>query len=118
MLGIMRRLTILFLCVLLGVPAFSGCQAPKHIADSIVREIVSQATDLSVPSIKYRSENGRWPKDYSELSAFAQQSGGHLRRYNRVEFTELPGDRFQIYSIADGSTNLMTFTYRKDGEKK
>ena len=74
--------------------------------------------DLSIPSEMYRSERGRWPKDYSELSAYIQQSakafavverfGGNVRHYDRVEFTELPGDALQIYAIGDGCTNRMT----------
>jgi hypothetical protein len=110
----MRYLAIPFLFLALAV---TGCQAPKQIANAVVQEFVDQATDLSVPSVQYRLEKGRWPKDYPELSEYVQQSGGQLRQYDQVKFTEFPDGRFQIYSVAGANTNLMTFNYKFEEKK-
>ena len=74
--------------------------------------------DWTVPLLVYRSEKGHWPKDYSELSAFVEQSGGCLHGYDLVEFAELPGDTLQVYVFADGYTNRMTMTFPPPDQNK
>jgi hypothetical protein len=102
------------LSLLFGFLLSNGC-----ISEQTGNQMMSQMfmTDLSVPSLTYRTEKGHWPKDYSELSEFVQQSGGQLRRYDRVEFTELPGDTFHVSAVADGFTNQFTVTYSPSYQK-
>jgi len=112
------------LALILLSASLCGCMSDRE-----GKQIVSKMLmlDLSVPSQMYRSEKGRWPKDYSELSAFVKQSaeasavvqrfGGDLRHYDHVEFTELPDDKLQIYAVGDGCTNRTTMRYGESIQK-
>jgi len=100
--------------------AFNGCMSDKAAEDfgrelglafsaPIYHTTALTATDVLYCSASFRNKNERWPKDYTELSEFVQQSNGYLwlRKYERVELTQLPEDVLQISFVRTGSTNEM-----------
>jgi hypothetical protein len=68
--------------------------------------------ELAYTAKAFRRMNGRWPKDYTELSAFVQQSQGflELEEYDRVDFTQLPDDKLEVAFLSPGKTNRVSFT--------
>jgi L-ascorbate metabolism protein UlaG (beta-lactamase superfamily) len=65
------------------------------------------ATDLIGPAMAFRQGHQRWPRDYTELAGFIEQSLGksQARRHDRVELTVLADGSLEIYSIDHGQTN-------------
>jgi hypothetical protein len=95
-----------------GAFLFSGCRSnrdPKQVADVIASiRAAGGPLQLLAATTEFRSQNNRWPKDYTELSVFVQQKGGRLRLpSDQVELVNLPGDFFVMRWVVQGQTNQM-----------
>jgi hypothetical protein len=104
----------------IGSVIFTGCISDRA-AKEIGREFglafsapifaitALSATDLLYCCGSFRKKTERWPKDYTELSEFVEQSNGYLwlRDYERVNLTHLPEDVLEISFVPRGGTNEM-----------
>jgi hypothetical protein len=70
---------------------------------------------LLYPIVSFQLKNGRWPKDYAELTDFVQRSDGYLMlgQYERVDFSPLPKDGLEVHYVPKGRTNEVKFTLRE-----
>jgi len=104
------------------VAAFSGCisnQAAKEISQTVsaplyvIARTFAGAQDLGYATEAFRRRNGRWPKDFAELSTFVQKSDGFLvlGHYDRVDFFELPEDALRVAFVPEGQTNQVKLTF-------
>jgi len=112
------KLTLLAVSVAC-IAASGGCMSErdsKALGEAITAPIaamarsITDAQDLACTAAAFRRKNNRWPTDYAELSGFVEQTDGLLclKQYDRVTFTSLPEDRFQIAFVPDGQTNELT----------
>ena len=96
-------------------------QAAKELGETITSPLnsiardLSRSRDLAYAMSAFQRKNGRWPKDYAELSKFVEDTDGllQLAKYDRVDFIERPEGALEIHSVIEGRTNQMMFT-RKD----
>jgi hypothetical protein len=106
---------LLFGLVSVSTAALSGCMSHRAAGDQIAGASYSQGSansmDLWSASFGFRARYHRWPKDYTELATFVQQSDGKfkLEHYKRVDFIALPNDGCEIYSVSGGFTNRTIF---------
>src|SRR6266481_7902836 len=95
--------------------ALTGCisdKAAREIAEGLASPFNSLATQLSgAQDLVYATgafwrKNERWPKDYTELSAFVQASDGLLvlGQYDRVDFVEQPEGGLEVSSTVHSRT--------------
>jgi len=103
------------LALILLSAALCGCMSDREVNRMVNR---AHLFDLTLPSQMYRDEKGRWPKDYSELSAFVQQSAAassmarnFASHYEHAELIVLPDDTLQIHAVGDGWTNCIVMRY-------
>src|SRR4051795_3747433 len=110
-----RRLMIFIILAPLVVP-FAGCmsdQAAKELGETIAAPLNSIARDLSgsrdlaYATAAFQRKNGRWPKDYADLSKFVADTDGLLQlgKYDRVDFIEQLDGGLEVRSVVEGRTN-------------
>jgi len=124
----MRRFaTFGFIGFLATAAAFSGCMSPRAARElgSALGEALAApfngSQELAYATAAFQRKNGRWPKDYAELSNFVAHSDGFLvlSQYDRVDFSERPQGRLLIAFVPHGQTNQVSFTFSpKDVETK
>lgn len=114
--------------------ALSGCMSERAAKEfgtglgeavaaplNVIARGMSGSQELAYATAAFQRKNGRWPKDYAELSIFVQQSDGlfALGEYDRVDFSESPEGRLQVAFVPHGQTNQVRFTFSpKDVETK
>ncbi len=106
-----------FLLVLAGFSLISssGCMSSKSsdaIADAlayaIVTQMVAPQVELSISTMAFQKQHGRWPSDYAELCSFASATGSALTNYTKVDFTQKVDGSLEVYAMARNMTNRMT----------
>ncbi len=111
----------LFIGAAAAIPIVAGCSSEQKLNQGMGTALApfyhypmvgSGGYDLLFCSGAFRRRNERWPKDYSELTQFVDESGGYLAlgKYERVEFTPLPNDGVQIAFVPYGLTNELKFS--------
>src|SRR5277367_471809 len=57
--------------------------------------------NLIGPSVAFQEQHHRWPKDYTELSVFVQQSNGEFKiaHFKQVVFTDLQDGSLKIDTV-------------------
>ncbi len=113
------------LCAVVLMGTLGGCMSDREaqqvgktfgeVLEPTVRKIaegVSGGLELSYTARSFYRKNHRWPKDYTELSAFVQQSGGYLElsQYNCADFATLPDGNLLVTYVPQCETNCFTFT--------
>ena len=73
---------------------------------NVIAQNISGSTELAYASAAFQRKNGRWPKDYNELSAFVTVSDGLLvlGEYERVDFCERADGGVKIAFVPQGQT--------------
>ena len=106
--------------------AFSGCISDRAFKDfgtsleeglaapfNAIARSRKEAQELAYATAAFQRRNGRWPKDYGELSVFVAQTDGllFLSDYERVDLLELAEDRLEVVFVPHGQTNELCFTF-------
>jgi hypothetical protein len=128
-LGVIVRATYItrsLLAVLLtAVVVITGCATRKMAAgigeivvEKVATEVLLPPFVLSITAGEFHQAFGRWPTNYTELSAYRQSACGvALTNYDRVDFTPTADGGLEILALAKGMTNRMTLSLPNESQK-
>ncbi len=119
----MRCFQTLSLLLSLGfclIPS-AGCMSSKNsnaLADALFDKVLAPPIELTVSTMAFQKQNGRWPTNYAELRSFtATGIGCPLTNYDRVDFAQKVDGSVDIYAVGPYMTNQMTLHPQNDDQK-
>jgi outer membrane murein-binding lipoprotein Lpp len=111
--------------LLVGILVITGCVSQRKtnefsqsLAETIAAPFnalsrqISGAQDLAYATAAFHRKNKRWPKDYSEMLEFVEQSDGYLQLqdYERIDFIESAAGGLSINYVLSGLTNTIEWS--------